>query len=364
MKRTVIAALLGALTLGPVVARATAAPAPSAPASDVVEDADWTLSAQLPDGAIAHYTDKHEVWPYLANFAAMGLARAAEVTSDGRYSEAAWRWLSWYQAHQDANGYVTDYVVNADGSLTSKGDMDSTDAYAGTFLLAARRTFLAKGDQTRLRGLAPALVAAVRAIASTQDTDGLTWAKPSWKVKYLMDQAEVYAGLRAAADLARVLGDQTLRRNANAAADRVAAAVSGLWNPSTSTYDWAQHESGARETSKWATFYPDAQEQMWAVAFGLTDAARGRDLVARFEAAHPRWDQPAATDTYSGGTEPVGYWPVTGWAYARTGNQSRAQTGANNIRTAAKAASRPWPYTTASAGQLITLGSSDTRYMP
>jgi len=32
------------------------------------------------------------------------------------------------------------------------------------------------------------------------DADGLTWAKPSWHVKYLMDQAEVYAGLVAAID--------------------------------------------------------------------------------------------------------------------------------------------------------------------
>ena len=174
MKRVITVALLGALTLTPVVVRAAAAPAAPAPqpgSSDVVEDAGWALSAQLPDGAIAHHTDKREVWPYLANFAAMGLARATEVSRDTRYADGAWRWLAWYQAHQDANGYVTDYLVNGDGTLTSKGDMDSTDAYAGTFLLAARRTFLATNDRNKLRALAPALSAAVKAIVSTQDGD-------------------------------------------------------------------------------------------------------------------------------------------------------------------------------------------------
>ena len=359
MKRAVVLALLSALTFTPVAVRAAATTS-----SSVAEDADWTLSAQLPDGAIAHYTDRQKVWPYRANYAAMGLARAKEVTGDSRYTDAAWRWLSWYQGHEDAGGYVTNYVVASDGSLSSTGDMDSTDAYAGTFLLAARRTWLATSDSTRLAALASGVVGAVRAITSTQDADGLTWAKPTWRVKYLMDQSEVYAGLRAAVDLARALGDSALSATASSAAQRVASGVSGLWNASTGAYDWAVHDTGARQTTAWSTFYSDAQQQMWVVAFGLASGARARDLVAHFEAAHPRWDQPDSTEAFGAKSDRVGYWPVTGWAYARAGQQSRAVAGANNIRAGAKAASRAWPFTTGSAGQLVTLALTDNRYAP
>ena len=359
MKRVTIVMVLCALLVTPVAVSAA-----TAPSSNVVADAEWTLSAQLADGAIAHYTDRLQVWPYLANYAAMGLARAAEVSGNGRYSDAAWRWLSWYQAHEDSNGYVTHYVVAPDGSLTSKGDMDSTDAYAGTFLLAARRTWLATSDRSRLTAVASGIRGAVRAITSTQDVDGLTWAKPTWRVKYLMDQGEAYGGLQAAAELGRALSDNGLVKTATSAAQKMAKGVSGLWNPSTGAYDWAVHDTGTRRAAAWSVLYPDAQQQMWAVAFGLTSGSRAGQLVSHFDASHPRWDQPASTDMFAAGTETVGYWPVTGWAYARVGQQSRALAGADNIHAAAMAVSRAWPFTTATAGQLITLESSDPRSSP
>src|SRR2546423_560434 len=79
--------------------------------ANVRTDADWLLSAQLTDGAIGHYVDRVKIWPYLGNEAALGLARATQVTGDPKYLAATWRWLQWYQAHQDTNGFVTDYTV-------------------------------------------------------------------------------------------------------------------------------------------------------------------------------------------------------------------------------------------------------------
>jgi hypothetical protein len=178
--------------------------------ADSARDARWILRAQLPDGAIATHLDRAVVWPDLANFAAIGLAESTRRTGERRYLEGAWRWLAWYQAHQDADGFVTDYRRSG-GAMVSTGDMDSTDAFAGTFLLAARAALKASGDKARLATLRRGVGLAVHAIEATQDHDGLTWAKPAWRVKYLMDQAETYAGLRAAAgELAHAQGDQAL----------------------------------------------------------------------------------------------------------------------------------------------------------
>jgi hypothetical protein len=352
-------------TTAPAPATTTTVPAPTftpATVAAVRAEADWALQAQLPDGALGHYVDKVKVWPYLANFTALGLARASEVTNDARYAAAAWRWLAWYQAHQDASGFVTDYdVVN--GVAVSTGDMDSTDAYAGTFLVAARRTWLATGDTATLRTLQAGITNAVRAIEATQDADGLTWAKPAWKVKYLMDQAETWAGLRAAAALATALGDTALAQRATSGAARMQAGVDALWNQTTGAYDWAVHENGVRIATRWNVLYSDALQQAWAVAFGLVPPARAAQVMTRFGIEQPTWDEPAAVATYTSGTHATEYWPIAGWAFRQVGDATRATTAAANIRSAATTASRAWPYTPANAGQLIALLSADPRLL-
>jgi hypothetical protein len=331
-----------------------AASAGAGTTEDVRSDGNWIRSAQLADGAIAHYVDRQAVWPYLSNFAALGLARATRTTGDQSYAAAAWNWLSWYQAHQDANGYVTDYAI-VGGIPLSTGAMDSTDAYAGTFLLAARDTWKVTGDKTRLASLRAGVGAAVRAIESTQDVDGLTWAKPSWHVKYVMDQAETYAGLRAAVDIAKALGDSSLSSRASSDASKLKTGFAKLWNSTTGSYDWALHESGARQTTNWSVLYPDALQQVWPVAFGLVTGARATALVNRFAREQPLWDRPAATALFDSGPQTVGYWPVAGWAFDRVGQTARAQVAAGNMRAGALATSLLWPFTTASAGQLTVL---------
>jgi hypothetical protein len=348
--------LLHALVVGIAVVAllAVASAAAAGTSDDVRSDADWILSAQLPDGSIAHYPDRQAVWPYLSNFAAMGLARATKTTGNPSYAAASWRWLDWYQAHQDSNGYVTDYAV-VGGIPVSTGDMDSTDAYAGTFLLAARDTWKATGDKTRLASLHAGVAAAVHAIESTQDADGLTWAKPAWHVKYAMDEAETYAGLRAAIDIAKALGDSALATRASNDASKLKNGFGKLWNSATGAYDWALHANGGRQTTNWTILYPDALQQVWPVAFGLVTGTRATALVNRFAVEQPLWDSPAATASFDSGLQPVGYWPVAGWAFGRVGQSARALQGAASIRTAALAATRPWPFTTASSGQLALL---------
>jgi hypothetical protein len=321
-------------------------------------EADWTLQAVLPDGAIAHHVDRVRIWPYLSNFATIGLARAGQLTGDGRYTTAAWRWLAWYQAHMDGTGFVTDYVVT-NGVAVSTGDMDSTDAYAGMFLLAARRTWKATGDLAALQTLRPGITKAVTAIEATQDADGLTWAKPTWKVKYLMDQAETWAGLRAAVELAGALGDQALATRAAGDAARMKAGVDALWNPTVGAYDWAVHEDGARQVTRWNVLYSDALQQMWAVAFGMTTPARSAELADRFLASQPNFDRPTQLSTFDSGPAVTGYWPVAAWGLQRAGRTARATTAAANLRTAALDTARAWPFTPASAGQLVTLVSAD-----
>jgi hypothetical protein len=332
--------------------------------SNVRADADWLLQAQLPDGAIGHYVDRVKIWPYLGNEAAVGLARTTEVTGDPKYVAAVWRWLAWYQAHMDpSTGFVTDYSV-ANGVEASTGDMDSTDAYAGTFLVAARKAWKASGDTTTLATLRTGISRAVTAIEATQDVDGMTWAKPAWHVKYLMDQGETYAGLRSAAEVAFVLGEAALAQRASADADRMATGVAGVWNSANASYDWAKHDTGVHQTTDWSILYSDSLQQAWAVTYGLSTGATACDLMARFATSQPHWANPTATALFTSGAQVVGYWPAAGLGYLRTGQPAQATAAAGTIRSAAVASARAWPFDSGIAGMLLLLESGDADYAP
>jgi hypothetical protein len=179
-----------------------------------------------------------------------------------------------------------------------------------------------------------------------------------------MDQAEAYAGLRSAALLLRLLGDSRAATKAEQAAAKLHSGVDGLWNPSTLSYDWAEHADGTRVPTDWRNLYPDALQGVWAVAYGLVPYARSVSLMAQFEAHQPNWDSPHATAYLDGVKHQIGYWVVAGWAYLRLGETHRAATAEKRIRLAADSVVRAWPFTSADAGQLINLGAVNLSLLP
>ncbi|HET9092486.1 MAG TPA: hypothetical protein VFN50_08750, partial [Acidimicrobiales bacterium] len=194
------------------------AAAASSQTSTIAEQATWILSAQAGNGAIAVWPDRPTlrlVWPYLSNFAAMGLARATQVTGDPVYAEHSWDYLRWYQSvEQPGTGYVTDYSSQNGVDWTSTGHYDSTDAYAGTYLAAVWDTYSATHDLSALQSVSAGVAGALGAIASTQQSDGLTWATPTYQCAYLMDNAQALGGLRSAAAIETVLGNTSLASQA------------------------------------------------------------------------------------------------------------------------------------------------------
>jgi hypothetical protein len=337
--------------------------APSSAALVSIEaDANWIASAQLPDGALANYPfngTSAAIQPYMSNYGAIGLAEAAIATGDTTYADDAWNWLSWYAAHMDpTTGYVTDYNYQ-NGVETSTGSFDSTDAYAGTFLAAAWDTYSAQPSSTKLAQLLPAIKLAVQAIESTQQPDGLTWATPSYHAKYLMDNAEVYGGLVGAENLARAAGDNTFAAEATQDATSSFDGIQALWNSATDSYDWARAgaDSSTDTPTDWSVIYPDALEQMWAIAWDATTSSHAATILSQFATDQPHWDVP--TDTAPQLTNAtvspseIGYWPFAATAYVAVGDPAADETAATSLQTAADAASESWPWNTGLAGQLV-----------
>lgn len=327
---------------------------------DIRYDADFLRSLQLRGGAIVSDVTRQRVEPYVGNYAAWGLARAARFTGDSAYLNSALRWLGWYQSRMDANGVVHDQRVVRGYPVPVK-DEDSVDATSGVFLLAVREVARAVPESARpkvLDAFRPGIAKAVAAIEALRDSDGLTWAKPTWPVKYLMDNAEAYGGLLAADELGQLLGDQALTAAARDGASRARTGVASLWNPQTGAYDWAEHGDGFRQPANWDVLYPDAVEQAWAVAYGLVEPDRASALMARFLSAQPLWDRPTATATYWDGVpypHPVGFWPVAGWALRAVGDDAGASAAAAHIRDGAWEINRQPPFTAGAQAQLLLL---------
>jgi hypothetical protein len=329
--------------------------------NDIIANANWLLTAQLPDGAIAVWPDTpalKSISPYFGNYAAMGLAAATRATGNLAYVNTAWTWFDWYAAHeQPRTGYVSDYTIENGVDPVSTGTFDSTDAYAGTFLTGVWDAYATSKDIARLSALATGIAGAFTALTSTQDKDGLTWAKPNYRVKYLMDNAEAYGGLRSTAKIEALLGNPGLAALAARDAERMKIGVASLWNPSGRDYDWARADNGTDISVDWQTMYPDATEEAWAVAYGLVPSARARHLVDAFISAEPDWAQPTAkADFLTSGSvelEPVGYWPIPAIDLSVIRQFARSYSAVALIQGAAEQTNNAWPYTTADAGLMI-----------
>lgn len=367
MRKRVVVVLALAAALLPA-ARPAQAVSPTTLLDAIRSEAEYIIGLRTGDGILTTVASKTKVVPYQANFAAMGLARAYLLLRDSRYSTAAWRWLEWYRDHMYPDGTMPDWIYTS--SWIPLADPDSTDAYAGTYLSAVLETFTATADLNRLRGIKDGVVKAIGAIELTADVDGLHFAKPGWPFKYSMDEAEAYAGFRAAQQIGRILNDPALEARAKTNADRLLSASVKLIDPATGLYLWALHQDGTRVPAPIEWIYPGAAAQAWAVADGLATGTNAANLMARAAAAQPFWDRPTATAQYADAQPncayatpcyaPVNYWPRFALGYLAIGNPQRAMQGALNIHNTAKFLGRGFPYTPADAGQIIlTLGDPE-----
>jgi hypothetical protein len=343
---------------------AGAAVSPAAQAQ-ITSDANWIIGNQFSNGAIAQgitpaSSNSVFVDPYTANYAAIGLARAASVTGNEAFGQASWAWLKWYASNeQPSTGFVSDATmpypfVSGDAS-SALGKMDSTDAYAGTFLLAVYDTMVADPNASELQSLEPGIVGAVQAIRETQQSDGLTWALPTYQMAYLMDNAEAHAGLLSAASLEAELGNPTAELSDAIDASRMEAGIQSLWNPRRTSFDWAETSSGVQITN-WNYVYPDAAEQAWAVGLGAATPSEAGRLMSELGSDDALWSDPAATSASKGASpSAVGYWPGIGWGFDVANDAAKAEAGEASIETAASSIKDYWPFTTEDAGQLIVL---------
>jgi len=218
---------------------------------------------QLPDGALrmSARNDNVRIVPYFSNLAAIALLE----TDDPQYRETVRRWIEWYAAHQEADGTIYDYVGKMPLYL-STGKRDSTDSYASTYLQLLWRYWQIAGREAFTPAMKVAAEKALDAIQLTIDPeDGLTWAKPEYKIKYLMDNLEVCIGLEEGAKLLTALGDPVQADQAFRLRGKIVVSLGEWWQSSQGYFAWAKGGGGKFHLG-FDRWYPEGLIHLFAVS--------------------------------------------------------------------------------------------------
>lgn len=251
----------------------------------------YTNSRQSSFGAItvsdgvAVYEDGTEtplrrVTPYFSHLAILGVLDAGQTGS----VTMAQRWIQWYTRNIDATaGVPLDTWYSLDGAYSTtcpvKSDerqcqtVDAEDSSAALFLVVVDRYVSVGGSKSFVRTNKTAIRKVQDTMTTLIDTDGVSWAKKTYPIKYMMDNVEVLAGLEAAARIEKDVFGDTVR--AKQLSDRAAALKIALYRGSansfysTSTTKYAIYKDGAGTfgQSNMKTWYPDIMAQLWPTAF-------------------------------------------------------------------------------------------------
>lgn len=312
----------------------------------------WIAQFSAPSGALLYAPT--QIDPYFANLAAIGM------TKDPNRVPQVTAWINWYVNHlnwPDKWGlYGTTYNWNVDGNGTEtpSNEADSTDSYAATFLSVVWNAWQSGNPQARslIAGLSYQLDVIGGVIIQTQQSDGLTWAKPDYQIKYLMDNCEAYRGLRDLASLFQnAFGDTAKAAYYNAAADAVQRGILSMWLNGT----WAVYRDGIGRNigPNMGTWYADATAQVFPVLMGVVNSSdsRAQQAYAAFNAAWPNWP------TLSYNAQDSFPWCLIGDGAAAMGDNGRLGTYINSLQNKYVNSGFPWPFYNAEGGWFLRANS-------
>lgn len=177
------------------------------------EELKWLASLQAPNGAIPMtkrgYKNDAKIVPYFSDMTAIALLEEPEI-----YKENVKKYINWHfdninttdEDPNGVNGTIFDYFIyyTDDGTVTqelikdTQGNYlyyDSTDAYAAQFFMTLWTYYIKTGDKSVILDNIDGIESIRNAMLATLD-NGLTYATPTYLVKYCMDNLEVYRGLQ------------------------------------------------------------------------------------------------------------------------------------------------------------------------
>lgn len=312
--------------------------------TNLLAASEWVAAhSTLPDGAILFTPSR--IVPYYGNLAAIGMTKDPSKIWQIR------NWMQWYVQHLNSTDIwglgATIYDYNVSGTTeTSSNNADSTDSYAATFLTLAWQ-FYKTGDpnaQWYVKSIAAQLDWIGQMLVRTQQSDGLTWSKLDYQIKYLMDNCEGYRGLRDAAALFQALGNGSKAAFYNSHADAMLQGVRSMWMGHG--YAVYKDNGGNLGAPNWKTWYADSTSQLFPVLKGVISPSdpKAQEVYWRFNLAWPGWPNLSfnSSDPFP--------WVLVSNAAARMGDSARVNSYIVNVQSMYVNRGFPWPWYSMEAG--------------
>jgi hypothetical protein len=319
-------------------------------AGNLVSTGEWLAShSMLPDGAILYSSKK--IVPYYGNIAAIGMTR-----NPANYPRVK-AWMQWYIRHLNANDVwglrntIYDYEV-ANGRETPTNTADSTDSYPATFFTLAWEFYRTgdRGAQAYVKSIVRELDLMGEQLVKTQESDGLTWAKPNRHIKYLMDNCQVYRGLSALASVFEAVGNRPRAAYYASRAELAYRGLMSMWlGESFAVYKGA---TGKLPPPDWSTWYPDSTSQLFPIVEGVLPASdpKAQRTYSAFNRAWPDWQN------LSGNSDRFP-WVLVADTAALMGDSARVNTYIVNVQKKYVSRGFPWPWYSMEAGRFMRLNA-------
>lgn len=305
----------------------------------------WLASTQLDNGTFPEYSvksGKTAAEPYYADFVCLAL-----LDGGTKYSVNVREYMDWYFEHmntpsQDENGLdgtVYDYweyvgpqghVIEERVRRTKQGKKyyDSTDSYAAMFLSVLCRYYQVTENKEYISEHGEDIHRIVKVIFRTAH-GGLTYATPAYKIKYLMDNTEVYSGLGAAQKLsASALGEPGYANSIGLVRKKMKRKIlTSMWTKKQhGHFHPALDDSGACGKFRWKRFYPDAVSQLFPEIYGVIkpQSRRSRHVYKYF---NKYWSENGKSHSWEKlKTTDENCWGDIAYAAVRINDYKRANT--------------------------------------
>jgi hypothetical protein len=271
----------------------------------VVAQKAYLLSCMLPSGTFRLGPKRNQINPYFTNLALVSLVRLKEW-------ELVQRHVDWYLHHINENGYINDFELQETVEVDT-GKADSEDSYHATLFSLIAEMIRATGEVDWIAPRQAELAYLLQAIARLQQKDGLTWAKHSYRVKYLMDNCEVAKGFQDASYLFTMFGDDSLSQEASRRAQACLSGIQSMYSRLRQSYAMYDHHYPG-----WRKWYPDVTSQAFPIVYGFASPDKAELLYQKIIASFPRFDTFQTGDFYP--------WMVMGECARLMGDTDRVET--------------------------------------
>lgn len=224
--------------------------------------------------------DMKTINPYLINITAI-----YEINGQRHVNEVR-DYILWYLDHLNypdkdgLTGTIYDYEILESGEEKSTGYYDSIDGYAGTFLYLLNLYHALTGDNALIEINLEKIKDIGYLIPYLQGEDGLIKARTKDKdeIKYLMDNCESYAGIKAFNELLERTGHGREAYYIDTETGIKNAILESLYDTKNNNFYWAS-DKNIKHVSDWSILYPDAIAQLFPIYLGLLDEEEKRKAL-------------------------------------------------------------------------------------